>query len=102
MFRMYTGQRETVELICDNSLVDTMIDQFGEETEIIPQGEQTFHITVQTVVSHVFYSWVFGFRGKVRISEPENIKKGYIEMIRNALDAADNEQTATGQKGGSE
>lgn len=99
MFRMYTGQRETVELICNNSLVDTMIDQFGEEAEIIPQGEQTFRLTVQTVVSHVFYSWVFGFRGKVRISKPENIKNGYIEMIRNALDAAGNEQTAAVQKG---
>ena len=40
---------------------------------------------VNVAVSHVFYSWVFGFCGKVKIKGPENVKEKYAEMLRNAV-----------------
>ena len=34
MFRMYNGELKDVELICDNSVMDAVIDRFGEDVEI--------------------------------------------------------------------
>jgi hypothetical protein len=35
----------------------------------------------------VFYSWVFGFGGKVKIKGPEAVKEKYKEMIITAFDS---------------
>ena len=32
-----------------------------------------------------FFSWIFGFGGKVRIKGPEKIKTDYKEMVSRAL-----------------
>lgn len=81
MFRMYNGKREDIELICDNDVIDSIIDRFGIDYEIKENDATTFRIIVNTVASHVFFSWVFGFSGKVRINAPENVKEEYKKMI---------------------
>ena len=80
-FRMYASESQKVELICDNSVIDSLIDRFGEDidTEII--DENTFKATVDISVNHIFYSWVFGFGGAVRINTPKEVKNGYYKMI---------------------
>lgn len=45
----------------------------------------SFRAVVNVAVSHVFYSWMFGFGGKVKIKGPENIKEEYAEMLRAAV-----------------
>ena len=44
----------------------------------------SFRAEVEVAASHVFYSWVFGFGGKVKIKGPENVKQEYKEMIQSA------------------
>lgn len=82
MFRMFDSARETVTLACDNDLMDAMIDRFGTGVKVIENRETEFLIEVEIAVNHVFYSWVFGFGGKVRIVGPESMKNGYADMVR--------------------
>jgi predicted DNA-binding transcriptional regulator YafY len=44
---------------------------------------------VDVAVSHVFYAWVFGFGGRVKIKAPENVKVAYGKMVRDAVQALD-------------
>lgn len=44
-----------------------------------------FRAVVNIAVSHVFYSWVFGFGGKVKIKGPDHVKEKYAEMLRDAV-----------------
>ncbi len=83
-FRMYNSEHCTVELVCDNSVMDSIIDRFGEDVVTRENDEGTFIAEVEVAVSHVFYSWVFGFGGKVKIKGPEEVKSGYADMIRAA------------------
>lgn len=85
MFRMYDGDRKIVKLICDNDVIDSIIDRFGEDIEIQKKTKSSSIVTIEVVVSHVFYSWIFGFGGKVQIKGPEQAKNEYAEMLRNAL-----------------
>ena len=84
MFRMYNGDHKEVELICDNSVMDAIIDKFGEDIKVYANDMDSFRIIVNLAVSHVFYSWVFGFGGKVRIKAPIDVRNGYVKMLETA------------------
>ena len=86
MFHMYSGERKEVELVCDNEVMDSIIDRFGEDVRVYANDMESFRIIINTTVSHVFYSWIFGFGGKVKIKAPAKVKEDYAEMIRKAAD----------------
>ena len=86
MFRMYSAsaERVPVELICENDLMDAMIDRFGNAVKTKRVDESHFETDVAVAVNSVFFSWIFGFSGKVKIAGPENVKKQYADMVKNA------------------
>ena len=86
MFRMYNGEIKEVELICDNSVMDAIIDRFGEDVKAYANDMESFRVVVQTAISHVFFSWVFGFSGKVKIKAPIEVKKEYVDMVSKATE----------------
>lgn len=83
-FRMYNSKTESVELICDNSVMDAIIDRFGEDVQTYANDMQTFRAMVDVSVNHVFFGWVFGFAGKVRIKSPKEVKDQYYIMLEAA------------------
>lgn len=86
MFRMYNSERKQVELICENSVVEAIIDKFGKEIEVKVIDTQTFSVVVSVSVGHIFYSWIFGFGGKVSIKSPNDVKDEYIKMVEETAD----------------
>jgi hypothetical protein len=82
MFSMYSDTREQAELICDNDVMDSIIDRFGENVVVYANDMESFRIMDNIAVGHVFYSWAFGFGGKVRIKSPSTVKASYAEMVK--------------------
>ncbi len=85
-FRMFNRKVETVELICENGVIDSIIDRFGEEVKIYANDMDTFRAVVNVAISHVFFSWIFGFGGAVKIKGPDSIKESYNKMIKEAYE----------------
>lgn len=85
-FKMFDSEHCEVELICDNSVMDSIIDRFGEDVTTYANDMTSFRAVVNVAVSHIFYSWVFGFGGLVRIKGPENVKANYESMLRTAIE----------------
>ena len=86
VFLMYGGSTVTVDLLCDNKLMKTMIDRFGENVKTFPYDASSFHIITDVEVSRTFYGWVFGFGGDVKILSPECVKRQYRNMLSQSLD----------------
>ena len=84
MFHMYSTKPQMVELICDNDIIDTIIDKFGEDVKTYAYSLSSFKAEVEVATSHVFYSWVFGFGGRVIIKGSESVKREYAEMVKAA------------------
>ena len=84
-FRMFNSEHAEVELICDNEVMDSIIDKFGTEVTTYANDMTSFRAVVNVAVNHVFYSWVFGFGGKVKIKGPEDVKQKYTDMLKNAI-----------------
>lgn len=87
MFRMYNGERKQIELVCANDLMDAIIDKFGKDVPVLANDMKSFRVLVNTSVGSVFYSWVFGFGGRVSIKAPEEVKAEYAKMVFDAAKA---------------
>lgn len=70
-----------------STVMDAIIDKFGKEVTVLANDMQSFRAIVNTAVGRVFYSWVFGFAGKVTIKSPEDVKKSYAIMVKQAAQA---------------
>lgn len=84
---MYNGERKQIELVCDNDLMDAIIDKFGKDVEVLANDMKSFRAIVTTATGPVFYSWIFGFGGKVAIKAPEEVKDEYAKMVFAAANA---------------
>ena len=86
-FRMFNAEHTDVELLCDNDVIDSIIDRFGENIEITEAATENFRITVNVATSHIFYSWIFGFGGKVKILGPDAVREEYVSMLDKARES---------------
>lgn len=83
-YRMFAGEVKEVTLICDNDTMDSMVDRFGEKVFTESVDKKHFRLKAELADSHVFYAWVFGFGGKVKIEAPNDMKTTYFKMLKNA------------------
>ena len=79
LFQMYSGSETEVKLRFHKSLVNVVIDRFGRDILLIPDGEDHFVFTVQVAVSPMFLSWIIGFGQKAKVLHPQSV----IEECRN-------------------
>ncbi|MBQ9030699.1 MAG: WYL domain-containing protein [Parasporobacterium sp.] len=84
-FHMFDCDKEAVTLRCDNDMMDAIIDKFGENVKVKNNSNGTFEITETVAVSNVFYCWIFGFGGKVKIIKPDKIMKDYMGLKQNLI-----------------
>ncbi len=73
LFQMYSGETTTVKLRFHRSLINVVIDRFGREILLIPDGNDHFVFTVHVAVSPMFLSWVIGFGAKAKILHPQSV-----------------------------
>jgi predicted DNA-binding transcriptional regulator YafY len=89
MFRMYNASRKEVELVCENSVMDAIIDKFGLDVPTFACDQNNFRVITEVAVGTVFYNWIFGFGGKVKIKGPEDVKQEYRELVEKAVSCLD-------------
>ena len=85
-FRMYNAPRKEVELVCDNGVMDAIIDRFGPDVETYACDQQNFRVIAEVAVGTVFFNWIFGFNGKVKIKAPEDVKEQYKDQVFKAAE----------------
>ena len=70
-FGMFSGREGQITLRCANRLVGVVLDRFGREAMLVPDGADHFTVTVPAVVSPQFLGWIFGLGDGVRILRPD-------------------------------
>ena len=86
LFQMYSGDATDVKLRFHKSLVNVVIDRFGRDILLIPDGEEHFVFTVRVAVSPMFLSWVMGFGCKAKILYPQAVVDQYLTLCREAME----------------
>jgi len=85
LFQMYSGDAVDVKLRFHNSLINVVIDRFGKDTMLIPDGENHFNFTVRVAVSPMFLSWVMGFGSKAKILYPQSVAQELCALCKEAM-----------------
>ena len=85
LFQMFDGDILRVKLRFHNSLINAVIDRFGRETMMIPDGAEHFTCTVEVAVSPLFLSWVIGFEHKAQILYPQSVVDACAELCQTAI-----------------
>lgn len=83
VYSMYGGTEKTVTFEFDHSLMNTVIDRFGQRIICHRTADDKFTITADVQISPPFWGWLFKFRDKARIISPPEV----IEQAKNELAA---------------
>jgi predicted DNA-binding transcriptional regulator YafY len=82
MFSMYGGEKRAVTMSFARPLATVVLDRFGQDVMLVPDGEHRFSVTVDVLVSPTFLGWVFGFGEDVRIKSPKEVAARLVETAK--------------------
>jgi predicted DNA-binding transcriptional regulator YafY len=82
---MYRGEEVNITLRGNRSMVGVVLDRFGQDLILIPDGEDHFNFTVPVAVSPMFLSWVIGFGNKAKILYPQSVAEQCRDLCRETL-----------------
>ena len=85
LFQMFSGESIEVKMRFHRDLINVVIDRFGKDTMLIPDGDSHFNFTVRVEVSPMFLSWVIGFGNKAKILHPASVIEQCKELCRESL-----------------
>ncbi len=85
LFQMFAGDAVDVKMRFHKELINVVVDRFGKETMLIPDGDDHFNFTVKVAVSPMFLSWVIGFGSKAKILYPQSVADRCRELCLEAL-----------------
>lgn len=93
-FSMFSGEAESVKLRFrrESGMINAVIDRFGKNISIHPDGDDHFVVRVQVKTEHPmpFFGWLFKFGTNVQILDPPELKAQYTEALRAALEEQNN------------
>lgn len=84
-FSMLHGDKRIVTLLCQNDLINSIIDRFGVDIKTTVVDDNHFTVTVPVNLSNTFYGWVFSSAGKMKIIEPQQAIDGFQKIIEQYL-----------------
>lgn len=92
LFQMYSGETVSVKMRFHNSLLNVIIDRFGNEIMLIPDGVEHFIFTTNIAVSPMFLSWIIGFGDKAKILHPVSAIEQCKQLCKEAMDQYDSKE----------
>lgn len=80
-FSMYDGEEMSVRLRCKNEYAGVIIDRFGKDITIIPDGAEYFKTCVDVAMSNQFIAWVLSMNDGIRIVGPDEV----VEKVKSLI-----------------
>ncbi len=87
MFGMFRGERINVKLRFENRLAGVVVDRFGKDILMTPQGEDHFTFQTKIALSPNFYAWLCRFGGRATIVYPQSAVDAFREYCGDILSA---------------
>ena len=87
VFGMFRGQERQLRLRFHRHLAGAVLDRFGQDVILVPDGEEHFTFTVLVAVSPQFYGWLCGFGGEASIVSPPDAAEDFRKYLKGILEA---------------
>lgn len=83
LISMHSGELCDVELCCDKSIIEPVLDHFGENIYIKNVTDNTFSFKAKLSLSEAVVTWILNFGEKMTVKSPEKLR----EMIKSRITA---------------
>lgn len=80
-FSMFSGTPCDVKLRFKNNLVNIVIDRFGKDVFIVPDGDEHFIVRVTVRAEQPFLAWLFMFGTNAEILAPQELRNKYKNQL---------------------
>ena len=80
------GPEMDITLHCDDTLMNNIIDRFGDDFTFVRADESHFRATVHVNASDTFWGWVFEYVGRMKVVAPEEATQMYRDRLNRALE----------------
>lgn len=88
VFGMFRGEEKELRLRFHRHLAGAVLDRFGQDVILVPDGEEHFTFTVLVAVSPQFYGWLCGFGGEAAIVSPPDAAEDFRNYLKGILEAS--------------
>lgn len=80
-FGMFSGSEVNMTLRFRSDMAGVVLDRFGQDVMLIPDGEEYFTVTLPLVMSPQFFGWLFGLGDGVELTAPERAVQAYRAQL---------------------
>jgi len=84
-FGMYSGRECQLRLRCAARLAGVMLDRFGRDVMMVPDGDDHFTVTLDVVVSPNLWGWLFGLGDGVEVLSPDWAAEDFRRHLESVL-----------------
>ncbi|MGN0347806.1 MAG: helix-turn-helix transcriptional regulator [Lachnospiraceae bacterium] len=82
-FGMFGGKKQSIRLLCENSMAGIIIDRFGKEIELRRQPDREhFSVRVDVVISEQFFGWLSGLGKRIELTYPSEAREAYLSYLQ--------------------
>lgn len=82
VFGMFVGKEERVSITIDNSLIDPVMDKFGEDVKLVDRGDGTAQLDISVQISPAFIAWCCSFGDKLTVVYPKPVVEQVSEYVK--------------------
>ena len=76
IFNMFSGDTQRLELCCDNTIIEEILDRFGADVTLKKSDrENSFILATKCVISEGLVSWIMQFGPKVEVKSPKKLRE---------------------------
>lgn len=80
VFGMFGRETTTVRMRFHKNLAGVVIDRFGQDTMLIPDGDEHFIFSMDIAVSPLFLGWLAGFGDRAKILSPQSVIDQFLAL----------------------
>jgi len=80
-FGMFRGEDTSITLRCKSHMAGIVLDRFGQDIILVPDGAYYFTVTLSVVISPQFFGWLFGLEEEVALISPPSAVRAYQERL---------------------
>lgn len=85
-FHMFAGEDVWMKIEFDASLLNVVIDRFGLDASIIPEGDDRFILSTKAKMSRGLINWILTWGAKAQVLSPEPL----VEEIKEEVEKMNN------------
>ena len=85
IFNMFSGDNQKLKIICDNSIIEEILDRFPTAKLTSTKDEEKFELGCSCVVSEGLVSWIMQFGSKIQVVKPESLRQDILTRAAEIL-----------------